>query len=1035
MALTKEQELAVTTSGTNIIVSAGAGSGKTAVLTTRVIEKLKQGIHINELLILTFTNAAAAEMKDRIQTKIIENNLTQELDLLAASYITTFDSFSLSIVKKYHYLLNLEKNINITESSIINLEKKKILTNIMEKFYQKKDSKFCNLITTLCEKDDENLKLEILSLANHLEIKTDKEDYLKNYIKNNYNENIKLELLKKYQTILEEKIHEIFLDIQTNKHDLTSEYVSKIMDCLSELNETKELDNLIAKIKVIKLPVLPKGSEEETKKAKEKLNKKIIKLKEYASYGYTEEILNDYEKTKEEIEVIIEILKEYFYELENYKKKENVFDFNDIAHLALNLIRENSNIRENLKKQFKEIMVDEYQDTSDIQEEFINLIANNNVYMVGDIKQSIYRFRNANPKIFEEKYNAYSKKENGIKIDLLKNFRSRSEVLDNINIIFTKIMDEKIGQANYQETHQMVFGNMNYETNGKTNYNYQMEIRKYQEEQGYSKEEIEIFAIAKDIKEKLDSNYQVLDKETSTLRKATYQDFCIIMDRNATFNLTKKIFEYLGIPLNLYKDEELNSGIEIQLIKNIIKFLIHINEKNYNQEYQFCFASIARSFLYRLSDNEIFEYLTQHSEKNSPIYKELLPITKYLRTSSIKEIIEKIIENTRFYEKLITFGNIDETILKVEKIMDLADNLQELNYNIYDFIKYLDDLLSSNETIKYNKNETSSNSVKIMNIHKSKGLEFPICYFCGLYKSFSKEDIKGDLIYIPESPISISIFKEGIYETFIKLLIKDTIVKEDISEKIRLFYVALTRAREKMIFFLPQKENLQEFKNEDGLVLNTIRNNYQSFADILNSIPKTLEYYTSIININDLNLTKDYMLNKKLEIKNQSSNNNFIEPLNICIKKLEKQTFSKKLEEPITKEIKRNIDLGNAVHETLEYIDFKNFDSTSIENNFIRELVINLLNNPLMKNINNAEIFQEYEFFYEEDEIEYHGKIDLMLVYNDHIDIIDYKLDNILSESYKKQINGYKKYIEKISNKKTNTYLYSIISSKVLKIK
>ena len=179
MAWTPDQLKAIQKSGTNIIVSAGAGSGKTAVLTTRVLEKLKHGIHINELLILTFTNAAAAEMKERIKKNIEKENLSDELELIDASYITTFDSFALSLVKKYHYLLNIPKNITITDASIITLQKKKILADILERFYQEKKSHFCALIDTLCVKDDEELQKNILALADKLNMKTDLEDYLK----------------------------------------------------------------------------------------------------------------------------------------------------------------------------------------------------------------------------------------------------------------------------------------------------------------------------------------------------------------------------------------------------------------------------------------------------------------------------------------------------------------------------------------------------------------------------------------------------------------------------------------------------------------------------------------------------------------------------------------------------------------------------------------------------------------------------------------------------------------------------------------
>ncbi|HAB66033.1 MAG TPA: hypothetical protein DCE23_01565, partial [Firmicutes bacterium] len=217
---------------------------------------------------------------------------------------------------------------------------------------------------------------------------------------------------------------------------------------------------------------------------------------------------------------------------------------------------------------------DEYQDTNDIQETFISLIENNNVYMVGDVKQSIYRFRNANPYIFKNKYDAYSNNQNGIKIDLVQNFRSRSEVLDNINTVFKLIMDDEIGGAAYEQSHQMIYGNKSYISEGKTDYNYNFEILEYNlpDDKTYSKAEIEIFTIAKDIKNKVSSKYQIFDKDEKVLRDISYKDFVILLDRSADFDLYKKIFEYEGIPLTVFKELNLNNSNDIYILKNIIDY-------------------------------------------------------------------------------------------------------------------------------------------------------------------------------------------------------------------------------------------------------------------------------------------------------------------------------------------------------------------------------------------------------------------------------------------------------------------------------
>ena len=1032
MAWTKEQETAIYKTGTNIIVSAGAGSGKTAVLTTRVLEKLKNGIHIDELLILTFTNAAAAEMKERIKKNIKKEGLIEELALLESAYITTFDSFALSIVKKYHYLLNIPKEINITDATILAMQKNKILDDIFSEYYESENPKFQKLITDFCTKDDENIKSELKKLINKLEIRTDKYDYLKNYINDYYQEKVYEEIITNYIEILKRKLEDLQLEIDTQSSYFETNYLNKIQDNLSSLFQESDLDSLIAKISIAKIPATPRGSEEETKLAREKVNNCLKELKTLCTYGGKEQIILDYQNTLDNLEMIIEIVTKFFHQFEDWKLENNAYDFTDIANFSLRIVKENPDILKELQTSLKEIMVDEYQDTSDTQEEFISLIAQNNVYMVGDIKQSIYRFRNANPYIFKNKYDAYQKEMNGYKIDLLKNFRSRMEVLDNINVIFNPIMTNTIGNAEYLESHQMNFGNTTYIEEGKTNQDYQMEILSYPTNKEFSKEEIEIFATGKDILDKVNNGYLIFDKDKKELHPATYQDFCIIMDRNTTFELVKKIFEYLKIPLILYKDEELNNSTDLELLKNLVTFLILLKERQFNTEFAFTFTSIARSYLYRLTDEEIFDIVTTRNYKDSIVYQDIYPITKEMNHLSTQEILELLFLKTKFYEKIITKGNILESTVRMEKMTQLTNSLSSLNYNIYDVKSYLTNILKDGISLKMSLNNPSGNAVKIMNIHKSKGLEFPICYFLGLYKSFSKEDLKGQIIYDKNYPIYIPDYYEGEKETIIKLLIKDRQMKEDISEKIRLFYVALTRAKEKMIMFLPEKEDLTEIKNVDGVILESIRYKYNSIASMLYSIPNTLKPYTKKLDLNTINLTKDYMIQKDMKQDLETVSKKLkVKPISIDVIEENHTSFPKKIQEILTKEEQKNIELGNLFHQTLEWVDLTNFQKEEISNSFIADKIDDMLNLELFQNIHKAKIYQEYEFIYQQDNQEYHGIIDLMLEYDDHIDIIDYKLSDITDYNYVKQLNGYKNYIKTKTNKTIHLYLFSILQTSI----
>lgn len=793
---TKEQEEAIYKSSTNIIVSAGAGSGKTAVLTERVIKKIENGTHINELLILTFTKAAAAEMKERIRSSLKENHLDEELKLIDAAYITTFDSYSLSIVKKYHYLLNISNNISIVDASLINIEKTKIIDDVFEHYYDIEDPLFLKLISDFCIRDDQTLKKYILSMSKKLEMFPNIFDYLNTYLDTNYSIKYLNERFNEYEKLILDKIKILNKKLETLQIYVDGNYYTKVEDLLSGLLNAVTLDEILL-YKDLKLPTLPRGSEDEVKKIKDEITMLIKEIANLTAYGNKEEIITNLYKTKDYVEIIIDIIKEYLKRITTYKRDNEMYEFTDIALLAIEVLQKNEDICNDVKYSLKEILVDEYQDTNDLQETFIKLIANNNVYMVGDVKQSIYRFRNANPYIFKNKYDSYSKLDGGIKIDLVKNFRSRDIVLQNINEIFDLVMDDLIGGAEYQESHRMVFGNTTYIEEGKTEQDYNLDILEYELEKGskFTNEEVEIFAIAKDIKNKVDSKYQVFDKGKKILKDTCYNDFVILMDRTSNFDLYKKIFEYVGIPLTLYKDETLNNSDDIYIIKNIITLLIKINTNTFDTIFKYSYMSIARSFLFNYGDEEIFEIFLNQSFKETNIYQIFSNIEINSKTPT--QILEEIVNQTKFYEKMISVGDVQNSLVRIQKLMEMTTNLSNYGYDIYKFSNYLNTLIEEGYEIKYSLNTDNSDSVKIMTIHKSKGLEYHVCYFSGLYKVFNISDLKDSFIYSNKYGFITPYFEEGINATIYKELLKEDYMAEEISEKIRLFYVALTRAKEK----------------------------------------------------------------------------------------------------------------------------------------------------------------------------------------------------------------------------------------------
>ena len=1026
---TLEQQEAIDKEGTNIIVSAGAGSGKTAVLSERVLRKLKDGVNVNELLILTFTKAAAFEMKERIRKKIAkEDSLAKQLEYIDSSYITTFDSCALSVVKKYHYLLNLSRDVSIADASIIYLEKNKIIDQIFEEMYEEKDPLFLNLISTFCTKDDDEIKKYIISISSKLDLKYDKQDYLLNYINNFYNEDKIHNDIILFNKLLTNKILNISISLNNLSNFVDSSYLDTMYDILSPLLNACSYNEIISCFP-IKLPNLPKGSEEEAKNIKEQINVSLKEINSILTFKNEEDIKNSILSTRDYVDIIIKIILELDKRLDYFKDRNNLYEFTDISKMAIKILKENSEVRDELKYYFKEIMVDEYQDTSDLQETFISLIENNNVYMVGDIKQSIYRFRNANPYIFKDKYDRYSKLDGGYKIDLNKNFRSREEVLSNINLIFNLIMDDDIGGADYRKTHQMIFGNTSYIEKGTTGQNNNFEILNYpySKDSEFSKEEIEIFTIACDIKSKVDNKYQVFDKDEGILRDITYNDFVILMDRTSKFDLYKKIFGYLQIPLTKYTDTSITNESDTLIIKNILSLIINTYNNNYGKDFKYSFTSIARSFLFSYSDQEIFDYLQEENYLDSSIMIKVKEIVSIFDSLTPRELLEIIIEKFDIYSKLSLVGDISTRMLRYEYLVNLSTILSDAGYSIDDFYNYLDKLIEENYDIKVSMSDNSSDSVKIMTIHKSKGLEYHICYYSGLYAKFNIGDLKDKFLYDNKYGIITPYFDEGIANTIYKYLLKEDYIKEEISEKIRLFYVALTRAKEKMILVTSLEENNIDCEDK---VNNYLREGYRSFLDILKSIYPVIKDYIINIDLSLLSLTKDYNLIKKSNYESHINKTNqelsFIK-LNIENQNINHNHFSKNISEPIDEKLKEKLSFGEYMHYLLEVIDFKNPNFSNIEKQYV-DKIKQFLNSGL--DFKNANIYKEYEFINKDS----HGIIDLLLEYEDKVIIVDYKLKHIDDVAYIDQLNGYKNYVYNKLQKEVKTYLYSIMDGELKEI-
>ena len=999
---TDEQLEAITTPVYNTMISAGAGSGKTKVLTQRVFNHLANNIDVDRLLVLTFTNAAAAEMKQRVIKLLVEDNSLDpdlkkaQLNKIDSAYIMTFDAYSLFLVKKYHQLLNVDKDIDIADSNIINGITDKFLDEIFEQQYVSNDI-FKDIISKYCVKDDDVVKGFVKSLNKKLDLIYDRDNFIKTYNDLFFSASHLNDELDSYTSLLFQKLKQVdeLLNKISELDDLNRFFNN--WQGINNLSSYEEIRSYVANIS----PVRKKPKEEYDEDAlvlKDKIKDIIKDINELTKYDKST-LFNDVLINKDYVNCLLDLAEELNRRINIYKKENNFYDFIDIAKLAIEVVDKNDEIRESIKNNFYEILIDEYQDTSDIQELLISKISNNNVYVVGDIKQSIYRFRYANPDIFKKKYEDYSNNVGGKKIDLTNNFRSRFEVLRDINLFFNKTMSSSVGGADYTRGHQLIAGNLSYLKDDR----YACEILSYDKQKGIDSAYIEAQLIADDIKNRV-KHFQLKD------HLCDYRDITILMDRSSKFDVFKEVLTANNIPTFIETEEKMSESDLLTVIRSIFKLLVNYDKHAY--------ISLERSFLCETSDEDIFDNITNNNVFTSPTYIKINDIKSNIDTKTISNILDEIMESFDVYSKLVKIKDVHASNVKIDYLYQLANNLNNLGYTYRDFNDYLVDVFDREDDIKFRIGSEVENAVRITNYHKSKGLEYNVVYYPCLSYKFNEQDKKGDFLFDKNHGIIMPAFinNRGLRDTFIKELYKYNYDLEDIGEKIRLFYVALTRAKEKMIIVNSFDEKIEPTDtNLDDITKASIKN----YSSMLTYIVNDLSDFIINKNIPEI---KENTIQKDLFTTLTKSNKLILKP-NIEVIPTEVTTshFSKQAG-LITKDILDKMELGTKIHYYLEMLDFKNPDYTNVDNKYINKIQA-FIDSSLLENIKEAKIFKEYEFMDDGK----HGFIDLLLEYEDKIVIIDYKTKTIDDAHYDEQLNGYRTYVESLTSKPVYCYLYSII--------
>ncbi len=996
-----EQQAAIEALNGNYLVSAGAGSGKTAVLTERVYYLIKQGYSLSRLLIMTFTEPASMEMKSRIYDRLCKDKETVNLanDVLN-SHIETFDAFSSFIVKKYAFYLGIAANFIVLDQGIASIKTRKIIQEKFDLLYEKGDPLFLKMINDCCVKDDASLKEIVFKVIELSHRALDKDAFYKTFVDNFYNEDYFLSRLNQEKKLVKDFIKSI-LDASSQLEDASD--AENIEAALAPISKTDSYDETNSLILSTSFPTKP-STPTSDKAYRDSIKTDYDNFKKKWKYGSEEVSRQLYFANKEYVSLLVDIAYEVDKQMDIYKKSINAYCFADIAMMALKLL-EDKKICQELKDSFDFIMVDEYQDTNDIQETIISKISNNNVYMVGDIKQSIYRFRNANCDIFNEKYNNYSLNNGGTKIDMNTSFRSRVEVVDFVNDVFSKLMNANCNPIDYEASHIFKSGFDAYKSLIDSNEDYKVEFYNYTLEEKESREDKEISIIIDDIIYKIEHHYQVYDKDIKGLRDCSYKDFAIILDRGTSFNEYRRQFAKCGIPLFVINNEKIKTNDIVFVIRNLIKLYYYSAIQKYDDEYVHTFVSISRSFLMETKDQDIYTIVKSKLYLSSSLHERIMGVINRCKNASLFEITNELFKEFDLYYKIMSIRHFEDNAHKAESLLMMAKQMDDLGFGILDLVTYFNDIDNLDEDIDFKGSKNSSDSVTLINIHKSKGLEYPFVYFPGLSKRFNRDNDtsfivnKGFGVLLPYKNI------DGVnYTSLMNHLYRIEEAQKDFEEKLRLLYVAITRVKERAIIIFEDKE----YKKPLSLV------GCNNFAQLLAYFDFQYKYGVPYVFKGS---------KKSVKTSNKGVKDIKFDSINVVSTPIYKTKASKEYDGQIDESL---LELGTKLHYLLEIADYENKDTSFIKQPRLRKYVDNVLRSPLFNGVKNKDIIHEYQYYDEENNV--HGIIDALVMRNDYIDIIDFKLKNIDDDKYVLQLKTYRDYISKISNKPIKMHLLSSIT-------
>lgn len=867
---TNEQLQAIQEKDSNILVAAAAGSGKTAVLVERIIHKIiDEQMDIDKILVVTFTNAAASEMRERIleaiYKKLEENpenvHLQRQIILLNKASICTIHSFCLDVIHNHFYEIDLPSNFKIADTAEIDLLKQEVLDDLFEQKYTENDKDFIELLENYTNyRGDEALQELVLKIYKFIQSSPFPLKWLQEKL-----ELLKIEDKDISQTIwgkliiqaVEDDIQESIMQLETVKSKMAlypemTKFYQKICEDLiiiKDLQNYNSWDELYIKLlnfNFSKWPVDKKVTndlKEDSKEIRDKVKKHIKEKTAKLLSCPQEQAVKDLKIITPILEKLANLVTEFTKNFAEKKKEKNCIDFNDIEHFALKiLLDENNNpteVAKKYKEKFEEIAIDEYQDSNLVQEAILTSISKgNNIFMVGDVKQSIYKFRQARPELFLQKYDEYKNKEektqeDNLKIQLFRNFRSRQNILNITNLVFESIMSKELGDIHYNENEYLNYG---------ANYPEPEEIKNYagiaeldiidlkedesitafegeedeEEQERVEDDVLEAKFVANKIQELLDSDYMVFDKKQG-YRKIRPKDIVILL--RATSNLSpiyEKELSDLELPVFSDTSGTYLDTVEIQTILSVLKIID-------NPLQDIPLVVVLRSSICNFTDNDLITI--RLTDRNCNFYEALIK-TRIIFDGDLKDKIESFLEKLEKWKSISQYMPLDEFIWQIyldtgyyqyvgllpngamrqanlKTLFEKAKQYEKASFKgLFNFIQFIDKLKKQNGDLASAKLIGENEDViRIMSIHKSKGLEFPVVFLCNSHKKFNMQDLNDNILLhqdIGFGPTIMDTTRKIKYSSIAKDAIKLKMKQETLSEEQRILYVALTRAKEKL---------------------------------------------------------------------------------------------------------------------------------------------------------------------------------------------------------------------------------------------